>query len=101
MGGDDDGCARSDWSGVTKLPQEALLWRDVSDLSAIDLSAIDLSARLGGSNDFSVCERELGAPSFSIAAQDLPEMVVTATKRVKRRTSSAQLIVGGKTEQLT
>ena len=85
----DDGCARSDWSGVTKLAQEALLWRDASDLSAIglsdiDLSAIDLSARLGGSNDFSVCERELGAPSFSIAAQDLPEMVVTATKRVKR-----------------
>ena len=60
MGGDDDGCARSDWSGVTKLPQEALLWRDVSDLSAIDLSAIDLSARLGGSNDLSVWERELG-----------------------------------------
>ena len=84
MGGD-DGCARSDWSGVTKLPQEALLWRDASDLSAIDPSRpIDLSARLGGSIDFSVAERELGAPSFSIAAQDLPEMVVTATKRVKR-----------------
>ena len=71
MGGDDDGCARSDWSGVTKLPQEALLWRD-----AIDRSAIDLSARLGGSSDFSVWERELGAPSFSMR-QDLPEMVVT------------------------
>ena len=77
MGGDDDGCARSDWSGVTKLPQEALLWRDASDLSAIglsdiDLSAIDLSARLGGSNDFSVWERELGAPSCSIAAKTYP-----------------------------
>lgn len=90
MGGD-DGCARSDWSGVTKLPQEALLWRDASDLSAIDPSRpIDLSARLGGSIDFSVAERELGAPSFSIAGkyavlthvfsiavQDLPEVVVT------------------------
>ena len=78
MGGNDDGCARRDWSGVAKLAQEALLWRDAIDRSAIDLSAIDLSARLGGSNDFSVWERELGAPSFSIASrQDLAEMVVT------------------------
>ena len=69
MGGNDDGCARRDWSGVAKLAQEALLLRDAIDRSAIDLSAIDLSARLGGSNDFSVWERELGAPSFSIAAR--------------------------------
>ena len=41
MGGDDDGCARRDWSGVAKLAQEALLWRDAIDRSAIDLSAID------------------------------------------------------------
>ena len=74
MGGDDDGCARSDWSGVTKLPQEALLWRDASDRSAIDLSAIDLSARLGGSSDFSVAERDLGAPSLSIATKTCPQM---------------------------
>ena len=54
------------------MPQEALLWRDVSDLSAIDLSAIDLSARLGGSSDFSVAERDLGAPSLSIATKTCP-----------------------------
>ena len=72
MGGNDDGCARRDWSGVAKLAQEALLLRDAIDRSAIDLSAIDLSARLGGSSDFSVAERDLGAPSLSIATKTCP-----------------------------
>ena len=44
MGGDDDGCARSDWSGVTKLPQEVLLRKDVIDLSARRVG-------VGGSDD--------------------------------------------------
>lgn len=67
----DGGCARSDSSGVTKLPQEALLLRDAIDLSAIDLSAIDLSARLGGSSDFSVLEGEVGASQGRSMPRDL------------------------------